>query len=103
MAVNNEVLVLILGGGRGTRLFPLTQHRSKPAVPIGGATTPTTTSSSPGITCTGWTTPSSSTRTPIATRTSRSQLRSTAPHLHASPLSAGIAAERLLRPPRHRR
>jgi glucose-1-phosphate adenylyltransferase len=34
--VNNEVLSLILGGGRGTRLFPLTQHRSKPAVPIGG-------------------------------------------------------------------
>src|ERR1043166_7161836 len=36
MAVNNEVLALILGGGRGSRLFPLTQHRSKPAVPIGG-------------------------------------------------------------------
>src|SRR6266542_1745534 len=36
MAVNNEVLVLILGGGRGSRLFPLTEHRSKPAVPIGG-------------------------------------------------------------------
>jgi glucose-1-phosphate adenylyltransferase len=37
MVVNNkEVLVLILGGGRGTRLFPLTHHRSKPAVPIGG-------------------------------------------------------------------
>lgn len=36
MAINNEVLALILGGGRGTRLFPLTQHRSKPAVPIGG-------------------------------------------------------------------
>src|ERR1700716_2600946 len=33
MAVNNEVLALILGGGRGTRLFPLTQHRSQPAVP----------------------------------------------------------------------
>jgi glucose-1-phosphate adenylyltransferase len=32
----NEVLALILGGGQGTRLFPLTQHRSKPAVPIGG-------------------------------------------------------------------
>lgn len=31
-----DVLALILGGGRGTRLFPLTQHRSKPAVPIGG-------------------------------------------------------------------
>src|SRR5256885_13086133 len=36
MAVSNEVLALILGGGRGSRLFPLTQHRSKPAVPIGG-------------------------------------------------------------------
>jgi glucose-1-phosphate adenylyltransferase len=36
MPVNNEVLALILGGGQGTRLFPLTHHRSKPAVPIGG-------------------------------------------------------------------
>lgn len=27
---------MILGGGRGTRLFPLTLHRSKPAVPIAG-------------------------------------------------------------------
>ena len=32
----NDVLTLILGGGRGTRLFPLTHMRSKPAVPIGG-------------------------------------------------------------------
>src|ERR1051325_10100854 len=36
MAVNNEVLAIILGGGQGTRLFPLRQLRSKPAVPIGG-------------------------------------------------------------------
>src|SRR3954470_19768256 len=36
MAVNNEVLAIILGGGQGSRLFPLTQHRSKPAVPIAG-------------------------------------------------------------------
>jgi glucose-1-phosphate adenylyltransferase len=36
MAVNNEVLAIILGGGQGKRLFPLTQLRSKPAVPIGG-------------------------------------------------------------------
>jgi glucose-1-phosphate adenylyltransferase len=34
--VNSQVLALILGGGRGSRLFPLTQQRSKPAVPIGG-------------------------------------------------------------------
>ena len=32
----NDVLTLILGGGRGTRLFPLTRMRSKPAVPLGG-------------------------------------------------------------------
>ena len=32
----NDVLAVILGGGRGSRLFPLTRQRSKPAVPIGG-------------------------------------------------------------------
>ncbi len=32
----NDALAVILGGGRGSRLFPLTLHRSKPAVPIGG-------------------------------------------------------------------
>jgi glucose-1-phosphate adenylyltransferase len=32
----NDVITLILGGGRGTRLFPLTHMRSKPAVPLGG-------------------------------------------------------------------
>jgi glucose-1-phosphate adenylyltransferase len=32
----NDVLTLILGGGRGTRLFPLTHMRSKPAVPLAG-------------------------------------------------------------------
>jgi glucose-1-phosphate adenylyltransferase len=32
----NDVLAIILGGGRGARLFPLTQLRSKPAVPIAG-------------------------------------------------------------------
>ena len=31
-----RVLALILGGGQGSRLFPLTHMRSKPAVPIGG-------------------------------------------------------------------
>ncbi len=29
-------LVIIMGGGAGTRLFPLTKDRSKPAVPLGG-------------------------------------------------------------------
>ena len=32
----NDILAVILGGGRGTRLFPLTKLRSKPAVPIAG-------------------------------------------------------------------
>lgn len=31
-----DVVCLILGGGQGSRLFPLTKDRSKPAVPIGG-------------------------------------------------------------------
>ena len=32
----NDTLAIILGGGQGARLFPLTATRSKPAVPIGG-------------------------------------------------------------------
>ncbi len=31
-----DVLAVILGGGKGSRLFPLTRHRSKPAVPLAG-------------------------------------------------------------------
>ena len=31
-----DVQAVILGGGRGTRLYPLTKLRTKPAVPIGG-------------------------------------------------------------------
>src|SRR5277367_1532659 len=31
-----DVLTLILGGGRGARLYPLTKRRSEPAVPLAG-------------------------------------------------------------------
>lgn len=31
-----RTLCLIMGGGRGTRMYPLTLYRSKPAVPLGG-------------------------------------------------------------------
>ena len=34
--ISNSVLAVILGGGAGSRLFPLTLSRSKPAVPIAG-------------------------------------------------------------------
>lgn len=34
--MSNEILSVILGGGAGTRLHPLTASRSKPAVPIAG-------------------------------------------------------------------
>ena len=34
--MTRSVTALILGGGQGKRLFPLTLYRSKPAVPIGG-------------------------------------------------------------------
>jgi len=36
MPAMNDILAVILGGGRGSRLFPLTKLRSKPAVPIAG-------------------------------------------------------------------
>ncbi len=31
-----RILALVLAGGKGERLYPLTKHRSKPAVPFGG-------------------------------------------------------------------
>jgi len=36
MFMAGDTLAIILGGGQGSRLFPLTATRSKPAVPIGG-------------------------------------------------------------------
>lgn len=36
MLAHTDVLAVILGGGRGSRLYPLTSMRSKPAVPIAG-------------------------------------------------------------------
>jgi len=36
MPAMNDILAVILGGGRGSRLFPLTKSRAKPAVPIAG-------------------------------------------------------------------
>jgi glucose-1-phosphate adenylyltransferase len=35
MPSKHNLLAVILGGGAGTRLFPLTHQRSKPAVPVG--------------------------------------------------------------------
>jgi glucose-1-phosphate adenylyltransferase len=36
MPASPKLLAVILGGGAGNRLYPLTQQRSKPAVPLGG-------------------------------------------------------------------
>ena len=36
MAQSENVVAIILGGGAGSRLFPLTKERAKPAVPLGG-------------------------------------------------------------------
>ncbi len=36
MIMESKVLAIILGGGQGSRLHPLTETRSKPAVPIAG-------------------------------------------------------------------
>src|SRR6476620_7342336 len=35
-SVTDKTLAIIMGGGAGTRLFPLTKERSKPAVPLAG-------------------------------------------------------------------
>ena len=35
-AITEKTLAIIMGGGAGTRLFPLTKERSKPAVPLAG-------------------------------------------------------------------
>lgn len=36
MASLNQILAVVMAGGRGTRLYPLTKLRAKPAVPIAG-------------------------------------------------------------------
>src|ERR1700719_4365874 len=34
-SLQNKTLAIVMGGGAGTRLFPLTKDRAKPAVPLG--------------------------------------------------------------------
>ena len=40
LGVRQNVLGIILGGGAGTRLYPLTKKRAKPAVPLVSALPP---------------------------------------------------------------
>src|SRR5258707_15794916 len=35
-SLQNKTLAIVMGGGAGTRLFPLTKDRAKPVVPLGG-------------------------------------------------------------------
>src|SRR5829696_5446186 len=35
-SITEKTLAIIMGGGAGSRLFPLTKYRSKPAVPLAG-------------------------------------------------------------------
>lgn len=37
LGLSLQTAAIILGGGAGSRLYPLTKQRAKPAVPIGGA------------------------------------------------------------------
>jgi glucose-1-phosphate adenylyltransferase len=36
MTLQNKAVAIVMGGGEGKRLFPLTQKRAKPAVPLAG-------------------------------------------------------------------
>ena len=36
MNISNNLSAILMGGGKGERLWPLTQYRAKPAVSIGG-------------------------------------------------------------------
>ena len=36
MSLAKQIISVIMGGGRGTRLYPLTMERCKPAVPLAG-------------------------------------------------------------------
>ena len=40
MTKNPKILSIVLAGGEGTRLMPLTRDRAKPAVPFGGVYRP---------------------------------------------------------------